>query len=303
MSSILHLCEKQGISINDIAVDCIAEIFEKDINNKYRRLDSFFESLVTPVNDIAEKEMFLAWKGLLIKIAESQTARMYAQYDPAGFKIQRNIKETVPATEYFYLYKNVTGTYLIIPENENKDKLPSLQAEDIESEFITIVKDRRNTRELLKVLHDVIVEQKNYRKTIKLVEAVKLFKKVFDYGADSRFDNEEFIDKNIVISLAEELEVDEVCAKVLKSIKEKILLNYFVKGRLTAEQSEALYSTICDLVFDWTKTGGNNNTIYEYYSGNMKIDENEYDAIIKDKIEYLVKLAKKEFSIYLNCRN
>lgn len=298
MSSVLYLCQKHGISITDIAVDCIAEIFEKDKDNRFYKLDSFFSALRMPITEIPEKEAFLAWKGLLIKLAQSHTAHMYAQFDPAGFRIQRNIKETVPATGYFYLHKNVAGVSLIIPGGGNNN-LPSIHAEDIESEFLAEVKDNKKTRELLKILHNVIYKQEQYRKEIKLSEAVKLFKRVFNYVTDNQYNDDELAYAKTPRSFSEEFEVDQICDKVLKIVKEKILLNYFVKGRLTAEQSDALYLTICDLVFDWSKTGGNHSSLYEYFSGKMEMQPDDYNEIIKDKIEYLIKIAKKEFSFYL----
>lgn len=299
LSSIIFLCQKHGISINDIAIDCIADIFAKGEDGKYPKLENFFHSLRNPISDMPEIEIFLAWKSLLLKLAESQVSHLYAQIDPAGFKIQRNIKETIANCDFFRLHKNVNGTVLIIPSYELFNTFPPVQIEEIESDFLYAAKQKRNTKDLLKNLHEILVDQTRFRKEIKLSDAVKLFKRAFNYSSDNDHFEEEFSEYHLANSFLDEMELEQICSKVLANVKEKILLNYFAKNRLTSSQSEAVYITINNLVYDWRKTGCSNHSLYKYFNENMNINEREYNLIIKDKIEYLVKLTKKEFSIYL----
>jgi len=299
LSSAISLSQKQGVSINDIAIDCIAEVFQQSDDNRFPKLEKYFHSLRNPVSEMPEMEIFLAWKALLLKIADSQLAHMYAQFDPTGFKIIRNIKEAISKCDFFDLHKNVNGNVLLTPSYDLFNSLPPIQAEDIINDFLYAVKEKRNTKDLLKILHDILIEQTIYRKEIKLSEVVKLFKSVFNYPLDNNHYDEEFSENILAHSFLDEFELEQICSKVLANIKEKILLNYFVKGKLTASQSEAVYLTIYNLVFDWRKTGSSNNSLYNYFNENMKINEREYNLIIKDKIEYLVKLMKKEFLLYL----
>ncbi|MFA7287994.1 MAG: hypothetical protein WC055_03850 [Melioribacteraceae bacterium] len=298
-SSAVSLCHKQGISINDIAIDCIAEVFQQTENNHIPKLESYFSSLRSPISEMPDKEIFLTWKALLIKIAKTQIAHTYAQYDPSGFKIQRNIKEVIAHIEFFNLYKNVNGIFLIIPTYELFNSLPPINAEDIESDFLFAVKEERNTKNLLKILHDLLIEQSRFRKEIKLTEAVKLFKKVFNYTSDDLHYDEEYSEFSLANSFAEEIELEQICSKVLENVKEKILVNYLFKGKLTTTQSEAIYLTIDNLVLDWRNSGNNNSSLYEHFKKFMEISESEYELLIKAKIEYLVKITKREFSLYL----
>jgi hypothetical protein len=297
--NIIFLCQSHGISLSDLAVDSIAEIFGKDNAGELHNLKNFFSTLSLPIKVIDEKELFLAYKGLLIRIAEAQIARLYAEIDPTGYKIQRNIKETLPSTGLFTLIKNINGVSLICNVDDNRLELPYLNLEEFTSEFLAFAKNKKTSRELIEIMFRLVSKQDDYRKEIKLIDAVYIFKKYFSLGNENN-GNEEFIIENLKArSTVEDFEMDQICDKVLIKIKEKILIDYFARWKLTREQSEALYLAMNDIIYDWNKMGENHIPFYEYFNKYGKLSHEEYSRVIKDKIEYLVKIARKKFELYL----
>ena len=92
--SLFFLLERNGVSIFDLANDCIGDAFKRNAGT-FKHLENFRNSLRSDVYSINEVELFIAYRSFITKVADVQLARQYAELDPNGYKIFRNIKETV----------------------------------------------------------------------------------------------------------------------------------------------------------------------------------------------------------------
>ena len=294
-SSIIQLTGLYGLSLSDISYDCLGELFKRNEKGNYQTFTKFFSSLRTPVEDISEKELFFAFKGLLIQVTGAHIARLYSKIDPAGSKIQRNIKDTLPKVDFFTARKNVNGIYLIAKSSSNTSKLPYFNLETIEHYFVSRANEKMATKKLLKILYDIISEQQNIRKEIYLADAVNLFKKI--YSVETKYvADEEFISNDCSNDYkSAEIEHNQIVEKVLNKVDNKIDM-YYSKRKITAEQKDALHNSVYDIIQDWLKTGKSNSTLYEYINKYIDIDVKCYRQEIRDILEYIIKLAKKEFS-------
>ncbi|KAF0152899.1 MAG: hypothetical protein FD143_827 [Ignavibacteria bacterium] len=298
-----YLCCKNGFSLADLAYDCIGEVFEKSYNGEFKNLKTFFASLNKCIHETLPAEVYVAYKSLLMRIAEAQEARLFAQFDPNGFKIIRNIKEKISEENLFVLVKKNNELVLKFSTIEQSNSLPYLSVDDITTDFISLAKNGKSTVQFLNSLYKVIETQINCRKEILLSDAVELFKRVygisdkFNGASDDNFENLSYQPK------LGELEIGEIRIKVLCRLKEKILLNYYAKGKITKEQANAMYSSLDDLINDWIELGTNSDSFYEYFNSRLEINKREYQIHIKDKMEYLVKEARKEFALLIYSKN
>jgi len=292
-SSIMQLTRLHGISLSDISYDCVGELFKRNHKGDYQTLIKFFSSLRISIAAIPEHELFFAFKSLLIQISEAHISRMYAKIDPAGAKIQRNIKDTVRKVDFFSIRKNINGLHLFVKtSSENNEKL-YLKIENIEHEFLSLANAKMTTKKLLKILFEIISAQENYRNEISLTDTVKLFKEI--YSTETKCDLDEEYFPAINYNKFNDIELTEITEKALHKVNSKIEL-YYSKGKITPNQKDALYKTVNDIVQDWLETGVSNFTLFEYVNRYLKIDVKTYRKGIRDKLEYLVKYAKKEFS-------
>ncbi len=298
-----YLCFKNGFSLADLAYDCIGDVFEKSSNGEFKNMNSFFTSLKQNINECSAVEVYLAYKSLLLRISEAQETRLFAQFDPNGFKISRNIKENVAASGLFDLVRSNKELVLKSVTANSKNTLPRISLELIVNDFIALAINNKTTIQLLVSLHKVIELQTNYRSEVLLNDAVELFKQVYGISdkfspiADDDLENLNYKGKH------DELEIEEINAKVLAKIKEKILINYYAKGKVTKEQANAMYESLCELVYDWTNLGGNTESFFEYYKAHIETNKKEYQVHIKDKFEYLVKEVKKELATLIYSSN
>lgn len=295
-SAFLNLSRIHGLDINDLAIDAIAEVFRQDDEGNLLNIASFASKLWTEMNAMTDDNLFRAYQSYLRTIADVHIARLYAELDPNGFKIQRNIKETLP-TENLELRKNILGVMIFIKGSDEFDSLPYLCYDEFEKDFLREAAGKTTTREMLSVIHSLLVDITNSRKEVSLIDAVKLFKKHF--RVDQQLDHEEEAFEQIFTdSFIDKYEIEQISTKVLETIRGKILIDYFSKGKLTLVQTKALDSAVTDIVFDLVNLGKNHLSYYDYLTKYITIQHNEYELKFKSKMEYLVKQVKQNFRNY-----
>jgi hypothetical protein len=292
-SSILYLCEQQGITTNDLSYDCIAEVFSRDENNSFYRIGRFCKSLNDSIAKISEREIFYAWKSLLIKVIDSQLARLYSQSDPVGSKILRNIRNVTRGGDHFILEKTISGNMLIPKNIDPLFHLPPIPIDRFEKEYFNIAYDRKNIiNEQIEIVYNILTCQTEYRRAILLLDVVRVFKQraITEYIPDKyEVENPDDI-KNLTT-----LEIEEFESKVITLLKEKIFLKYFAKGKFNKEQAEGVFFAVRDIVNDWCFNGDCQEPFFNYLIRYLKIDESTYVNTYKAKLEYLIKLAREEF--------
>lgn len=296
---IIKLCENEGITLEDLSIDCIAELFEVDENKNFIRLNNLSNNTRLPLDKLPEVEVYLAFKGLLSRMADTQIARQYAIVDPNGYKIQRNIKEYIKSTKLLYLQKTIYGALITVNNDDNKDDvLPYYNNDDLEKDFHSYAKNKADIPSLMLALLKLLNDQNCYRKELLLTDCVSLFKKYFEISDVSlkTLGTEEPVSKLYEIN---ELEINEIKQKVIHLIHEKIVLNYYAKSKLTKAHAEALHLTLCDIIEDWVVKGENGCSYFAYFKIYAEISEEVYCRILKAKVEYLVKIARNEFEYLL----
>lgn len=296
---VLNLIARNGITLTDLSYDCIADAFARNGEDKFYIIKKFISSLDQNITKIEKLNLFFAYKNFLIKVAETQISKLYCQSDPIGSKILRNVKDVVKSSDKFRIVKNLSGLTLIASNGDELLCKPEFPVEKILNEF-NIHGNGSDTNSLLNELWHILINQEEYRKSILLTDAVSLFKKYFRAEINDAYEvNELLLLSPVHNDGFEEFEILRVKQKVENYIKEKILLDYFVKGKINKKEAESIYLTISDITNDWHYGVETKDSIYDYFTAHQRSEKEEYLKNYKTKVEYLVKLAREEFAIYL----
>lgn len=235
----------------------------------------------------------------MIKVADAQLSKLYSQSDPIGSKILRNIKDVVRRFDKYTIVKSLRGLTLVVSNNDELFCKPEFPLEKIITEF-SMNGNESDTNSLLERLHQVLINQNEYRKSILFTDTVSLFKKYFSAEINDAYEiNELLLLSPVHNDGFEEFEILQVKQKVENYIKEKILLDYFVKGKINKEEAESIYLAIRDIINDWYFGVETKDSIYSYFSAHHHLEKEEYLKNYRTKVEYLVKLARDEFANYL----
>jgi hypothetical protein len=224
---------------------------------------------------------------------------LYAQTDPIGAKILRNIKDKVKESDKLCIKKDLRGLKI-----EVKNFVDGNNSTDFPIEQLLIEAKRNNriltTSELLEHIYSNLQNQSEYKKSVYLFDIVLLFKNYFNSEYEFNYEySEEKLNSKIDGNCFEEYEMQNLKQKVENFIKEKIMVNYFLKGKLNKVEAEAIYLTIKDIICDWCTGFFSNNSIYEYFNSHFILSHDLYLKKYRTKIEYLVKLARDEFANFM----
>jgi hypothetical protein len=292
-SSISTLCTQQGLTITDLAYDCIADMFLRDNQNKFVKIENFANSLNENIDRISDINLFLAFKSFVTCIADAQLARLYSQADPTGSKIYRNLRDVVRTSAFFNLRKDLRGFILEPKNHEPQNHLSHFPMEELEKELSNRVGFQFSIKKFLTDLNDILMEQTQYRCSIPLYDLVQVLKKLHYDNFDPPSETQP-----LSIEGLQQFEIEQICRQVETVLKEKIILTYFTKGKIDRRQAEAICSAFHDMICDW-RLNEEKFALFSYLKRYLDIDEATFEETLRSKMEYLLKIARNEFAARL----
>jgi hypothetical protein len=292
LSIVSHLCRHHGISDRDLSFDCLGELFVNDEKGQLVKIARLEFAMSRPLRDIGPGEIFVAFRGLVVKIADAHLARLYGQSDPEGARIYRNLREAVKQHDCLSLQKTPSG--LVLRSGPPHGAFHLYPVEPFERECRAATSEVRSTPEFIQVVHKILTEGSSTPAGIPLFEVVRIFKAI---QADGRPDlaTESTIGTDGLFK--EDLE--RMNREVLGHVKEKIVLTYLVKQKISRAEAEDLYAAVEDIVSDWSGGTGDARSYHDYFVRHRAVEPGEYDTRFRTKLEYLVKLAREEFAAWL----
>lgn len=281
----------------DVSIEVVAELFKRNNIGELITIKNFLNKLNSHPEKINADDFFQCFMGLIWKISEVTIAKIYSEYDEIGSKILRNIRNHLPNDQLELYY--FCGENYIRVRFENNDHLPYLNFDEFKNTFLAHKIYGNNIPELLEYLADSLSSLKEYRKEIRLLEAVILFKEIY---LNTVFNNKLLNDENeyfFIDDLSINIDLEILKQKCLALIQTK-LFNYSRKNRFTDAQIRAIYFSMQDILHDLLYNGGIQIPFLSYLRKYISLTENEYSLIFKTKIEYLNKIVRQEIINYLD---
>ncbi len=292
--NILNLYMHYGMSISDLSIDCIGEMFGRDEQDDYYIFKNFVQSLYHPLETIPENELFFAYKSFVLKITNAWLAKTYAQFDPAGARIHRNIKEAVKKSSNLTLHEDFRGYNIQISNGAVDEHLESFKLQDLESGLLNELSFINSIPEFLQKLANLFREQNTYQKSVRLIDLVKIVKK---YYAGYRM--QEIIGNGVDVQI-DTVSIDRYTLErdVLRDIQNKIFSTYVLSGKMNKREAQALYSILSEIVGNFLREDFSTDSYYTIAEKHLSISKEEYNTTWRAKIEYLARLAREKLMLY-----
>lgn len=252
------------------------------------------DCLGRPLADINAAEIFVAYRGLLVKIADAHIAYMYALADPTGGRIYRNIREAVRKSNVVEIRKMSAGLVMFRSDHDSTNGLSLLPYEQVERACLPRITDIGDTNDYLIILCDILTDGDDRCRGVLVHDAVRVMKLI---NANGRLGpvSESIPDMQ---GLSPE-DIETIKTGVLYRVKEKIVVTYIAHGKLTRAEGEDLHRTIADIFDDWCEGAVGQRSLYDYLCARRTVNNDEYASRYRTKMEYLVKLAREEGEAWL----
>ena len=267
---------KEDLETEDIALESVSMLFEKDTHGMFFRLIEAYKKWDPPVSTESDALFFL--NKIISGSVSRHISRMLKNSDPVFSKIQDSVNYYARKNGYFRI--NYFGS-VYISEYENFDvREKIISYKDFEKLPFHIFNGNKN---ILKDVFAFLNNETDYMPAIPLNALIIRLK---------NFYLNEYPDKTRNIQFNAKFESLDLIKKGLERASEKLESTYFKKGKLSKMEKTAFLSTLYLMAEDLSNGGlspGLYNYLKIYIAG---LTKSEYNSKYHNILEYLLKVMK-----------
>jgi hypothetical protein len=275
-------------NIEDLALDFIAELFQKEKDGSLVVLQEYFKD--TDLNRCEDSDVKIELRRLVFTKVDDNLFRYYGQKDPSLRKIIRNLKLAVKKRNCNHAVCYKDGNLIV---DEDEPGITSIMPADfMRMRLCSRLRGEMQIPDILIQVIDIIRDQDSYRKRFPLVILASIIRESFVILHN---DNHKQTIKPVAESNLLKSDLDKYIDETVDRIKNEICPRYIKKGKLRQESMDQFLNVATDIVrndFHEEKHG------YSQYDRIKKYNENlEYEEFRKKHrpvLEYLVKLIRRD---------
>lgn len=274
-------------NLNTIALDCIAEMFERDESNNFVELTNYFED--KKIKDLSDEEVISCFRTLIFSKIHDSIYRIYNEHDPVLGKIIRNIKLIVKKETSVYKFQRFGTTFLALcDERERNYQLPECQIEELQKEVTLILKGNENIKKIFLAVMQVINNSISFRKFISLLDAAIVIKRILfnlRINIDEVFRSDDTLLEN---------DLEKIVRNALVEVRTTLTDKYGGKAKMAEEFLESYISAIEELMTNiFIKNDGLEMNNYDCLANHLPgLAYEDYREKHRNQFEYMVRISK-----------
>jgi hypothetical protein len=270
---------------DDIALDCIADLFQQDNSGNLIQIKTYFDSL--SLDNISEKDLLTHLRRLVFGRVNQSVFRMYNEADPALGKILRNIKYAVQTLNNFKEIERF-GEQCIAPCScETLEHLPEADPSDLERELRQCANCSEHIPALMAKLSVYLRGQTVHSRIVPLMMIAKIFRSLY---FEAQVSPEITIDDRLTERDGSAI-LHDVCIRLMNETQP----SYVGKGKV----DNVLFKKYFDVIEEnlnatIIRQDGERMSFFISLKTTMPdLTEKEYRKNHKSRIEYLARIAHK----------
>ncbi len=279
---------RDEISIEDVAIDSIVSLFEKDDSGYFYNLMSVFNSWNPPIK--TEEDAFYFLNKLIQKRVEQHISFLLRESDPFFSKLMDSVNYLVkkynPSEPGLSSFKKISylGTVYIINSDSEEISGKIIPIEEFEKLPALLFRERKN---LLQNIFHYLVSETSYASAIPFNALIHRLK---DLNVSLYRIKEATSEQN------EEIEIGSIISEALIKTYGKLEDSYVRKEKLSHKEGEIFKKTLTDLAKD-IRDGGVDPGLCKYLSVHIHgLDEQTYKQKYHNILEYLLKVLKQNIA-------
>jgi hypothetical protein len=276
-----------GLTLEDLAHDCIADLFQRDDAGSFIQVRTYFEGL--SFQALPDEELLANLRRLVFSKVNQHLFRLYNDIDPALGRIYRNIKVAIHALGNFVEVDRFGETHIAPVFADALEHLPPFDPQRLEGLLRDSLRSDRRVPEMLSRLSLILRAQDDCSRLIPLSQAAYLFRSVFsgDLEAEHR-------DKETESSMAVS-DASSVIRAACERTKERYMPKYVRKGKVAPETFGHYFAAIeANLIETFLGLDGHDNSLYDHLKQELPaVGKEEYRRVHKNILEYLCRQARR----------
>jgi hypothetical protein len=279
---------RDEISLEDIAIDSITSLFEKDESGCFKNMLEPFNSWQPPIKTEEDALYFL--NKLVQKRVEQYISFLLRESDPFFSKLMDSVNYLVkkhnPSEPDRSCFKKISylGTVYIINSGSEEVSGKTIPLEEFEKLPALLFRERKN---LLQNIFQHLASETSYISAIPfnaLIYRLKELNVALYKVSESTTEQNDNIEVNSLI--------EQALSKTFYKLEE----SYLHKEKLSLEESQKIKKALIDMSND-IKDGGVNPGLYKYLLAHYdELDEHTYKQKYHNILEYLLKVLKQNIA-------
>jgi len=165
------------LPVEDIAIDCVADLFQRDESGKFLQLCAYFEGI--DCEAMGEEETLGHLRRLVFSKVNFGIFRMYNEADPALGKILRNIKLAIQSLQNF-IEVDRFGEHCLVPHLcDRLEHLPGFERQELEQRLRAAGEIDVSVPTLLARLSRILREEDEYCRIVPLTMIAYIFRSMY----------------------------------------------------------------------------------------------------------------------------
>ena len=288
-----YLRERIGLSLEDLAVDCIADLFERDEGGRFVQLCDYFASAGWP--DLSEEAATIALRRLVFSKVSDGLFRRHREADPQVAKIIRNLKLASKNLSDVTLSRRGKALWLVVHELDaspsdvvlrNGDVIPP---ELVEAQILAHLHESTTIEHVLTSFVDLIRAWPSYRNGY----PISTFARVVD-DAFRRFGevSSESSEKEELLSPSE---IAQAVETVTRSVQSEMYSSYVGRKKVVPSRYQAYCLTAGDILRSQFVSGAADRpSYYEALKYHLpELTAASYRDDHRHVLEYLAKVSRR----------
>jgi len=302
-----------ALELQDLAVDCIAELFSGDGNGNFPQLKKYYEPKYEEEQNITDADVLILTRRLVVRKTKQELSRIFRERDPEGAKIVRNIKVAIRTSEKLAMFADLGKDYVFYknglelnPEEPVDTELiagylrrknPPIPEDILHTRFIDIYNPSDSVsssiRKLLKTVHDF----NDYQNFLPIDVIVKMIRRVKFNAVKEKLAADDSV--LTPLDVLETKEIESYIDVVMEKVERKINAQYLYSNKLNNQRAEIYAKALRDVLNDLIQKKDNSSYFRNLRFYLPELTQREYRQNERSVFEYLAKVAKREFRKHL----
>lgn len=284
----LHL-QSFPFSLESTAIDCTAELFERDSEGVFIELEHFF-CTERDVNTLTDDDIIAHFRALVFTKLHDGIFALYRENDPVLSKILRNIKGAIRRNNSLEVTQSLGLSMIACLSLEERFHLQEVRLETVERYFGDTVRDVTSIGDYLRAFQQMLMQEKDIRPSFPLIDfcvAIKRHMMLHKIPFTIVLASDESLFQHDAIVL-----IEDAVAHVRIRLHER----YVKKKKLTEAHFASYMEAISSMVYDtFVLSDGSEKKYGEYLQQQLpSVSYDEYRLHHRKQFEYMAKLIKKE---------
>jgi len=278
--------DKFGLSLDDAAIDCIADLFTRDDSGRFVQIAAYFEGI--PVESSSSELLFSHLRRLIFARVNNNIFRLYTEQDPAFAKILRNTKLAISSLNNFDQVDNFGEPWIVPSLCDPLDHLPPPERDVLERRLHAMVRGDENIPTMLSRFALYLRDQDEHSRRVPLFSVAMIIAHIYQR---STVEPENIPDAEDRLLITDAMAViRQTCADIRAEMEPQ----YVHRKKIPPTVYAAYFSVIVSAME--MRLTGEDGEEYSYYEKLTKhlpaVTQEEYKSDHKAKLEYLGRLVQ-----------